>query len=577
MTAPTAHRSVLWLAALLAAAVPARAGQGAPDAAATAGIVVRDLDYGDVLFHEFADDPFGALVRLEAARDLDRIPHHEAEAELLAGGLYLSLGLHAEAARIFDRLLAGPVPAPVADRALYYLARIGYQHGYVDQAWRQLQRIQGALPGEFEGDRRLLESNVLMAQGRFAEAAARLRAWTDTSDAAAYARFNLGVALQRNGQPAEGRRWLESVGTMPAASEEQLSLRDRANLALGYAALQARDPGAAMQALQRVRLDGPFTSMALLGLGWAESDAGKFDRALVAWLALRDRPLLDATVQESMLAVPYAYTKLGANAQAAEQYRKAIEAYGAENARLDESIAAIRAGGFLGSVLKAVPPSADMSAFWQLQKLPDAPHTRYLYRLMAAHEFQAGLQNYRDLDFMRRDLERWRDSLGAFAQAAAARGTVQLDAATRSRERLAGVDLDSLQRRHDELDARLAAVAAAAPGDADAARAAVLRTELLDVATALVSARGSASALQQAGAMAPQAAPATAARVQQLTGRVDSALPRLDAAADATERVLANLAIAELEAQKRRLASYTAQAQFGLAALYDAAASGGGK
>ncbi|MDQ1342329.1 MAG: hypothetical protein QG571_946, partial [Pseudomonadota bacterium] len=68
---------------------------------------VRDLDYGDVLFHFFQDDYFDALVRLEVSRDLNRIEHHSAEAELLSGGLYLSLGLHAEASRIFNRLLAG--------------------------------------------------------------------------------------------------------------------------------------------------------------------------------------------------------------------------------------------------------------------------------------------------------------------------------------------------------------------------------------------------------------------------------------------------------------------------------------
>ena len=48
---------------------------------------------------------------------------------------------------------------------------------------------------------------------------------------------------------------------------------------------------AAAAALSRVRLDGPFTTRALLGLGWAETDAEHPDRALVPWLALRDRPL----------------------------------------------------------------------------------------------------------------------------------------------------------------------------------------------------------------------------------------------------------------------------------------------
>lgn len=496
MTATRPQRLFPLAAALAVVASPtlAWAGQASPDALTPT--TLQDPEYGDVLFRAFADDPFGSLVRLESAQALDRIPHHEAEAELLAGGLYLSLGLRAEAARRFDRLLAGSVPTPVGDRALFYLARISYEHGSLDEAWGQLQRIHGPLPGELEGDRRLLECNVLMALGRFDEAALRLRAWTDTSDAAAYARFNLGVALLRSGRAEEGRRWLESVGAMPATSAEQLALRDRGNLALGYAALQENDAASATVALERVRLDGPFTNQALLGLGWSELDAGRYDRALVPWLALRERPVLDASVQESMLAVPYAYVRLDAKAQAAEEYRKAIAVYAAETARLDESIAAIRAGGFLDSVLRAAPAPVEMSTFWRLQKLPDAPHTRYLYRLLATHEFQAGLGNYRDLRFMQRNLERWRDSLDAFAEAAAAR----------------------------------------------AARA-----------------------------------PRQSARVEEFTQRVDALLPRVADATQHAERALSGVAIAELEAQKRRLASYTAQAQFGLAALYDAAASGGGK
>ena len=78
---------------------------------------IRDLDYGDVLFHFFQDDYFESLVRLEVNTDFNRMTHHAAEAALLSGGLYLSLGLHQEAERIFDRLLAGPVAPSVRDRA----------------------------------------------------------------------------------------------------------------------------------------------------------------------------------------------------------------------------------------------------------------------------------------------------------------------------------------------------------------------------------------------------------------------------------------------------------------------------
>src|SRR5512140_3787457 len=65
---------------------------------------IKDLDYGDVLFYFFQDEYFDSLVRLEVSRDFARIPHHEAEAELLSGGLYLSLGLYKEAEGIFNRL-----------------------------------------------------------------------------------------------------------------------------------------------------------------------------------------------------------------------------------------------------------------------------------------------------------------------------------------------------------------------------------------------------------------------------------------------------------------------------------------
>ena len=48
--------------------------------------------------------------------------------------------------------------------------------------------------------------------------------------------------------------------------------------------------------------------------------------------------------------------------------------------------------------------------------------------------------------------------------------------------------------------------------------------------------------------------------------RVDDIGPRIDAAGVAQERVLADIAVRELESQKRRLASYATQAQFALAA-----------
>ena len=623
----TARLYALCIILVLGAAAAWTAHADEPARDAPPPTKIRDLDYGDVLFHFFQDDYFESIVRLEANRDFNRLSHHAAEAELLSGGLYLSLGLHTEAEKIFDRLLAGPVAPSVRDRARFYLARIGYQRGYYEEALRNLGLIAQPLAGKLEPERRLLEANVLMSLGRYGEAATRLESWSDTSGWSNYARFNLGVALVRAGDTARGRQFLEQVGTMPAANEEQASLRDRANLALGFALLQQQGGDEPAAVLSRVRLDGPFTNKALLALGWAESNANHPERALVPWLELQQRKILDASVQESLIAVPYAYVKLASNGQASQHYRAAVDAFTRESRRIDESIAAIRQGGFLDSILSAMPKNDRPGWFWQLETLPDAPHTRYLYHLMASHEFQEGLKNYRDLRLMQANLTRWTDSLEAFGAMIEAREIAATQREPHRQEMLAGTDLDSLAQRQRELTERFAQVEASrdvaalaspqelAQWDALAridatlaampagpqreefverarllrgalsweldraykVRAAQTRRDLKQSEAALAEAGTRLAAIGEAGDLVPQNTQGFAGRVGDLSERVARIAPLIDATAVAQERALADIAVAELQAQQKRLGSYSTQAQFALASLYDGATSGGGK
>ena len=97
-------------------------------------IHVQDLHYGEVLFQFYAGQEFQALTELEAFSQWQRMPHHAADADLLAGGLYLSLGMHNEAGRRFERLLTNDVPVGVRDRAWFYLAKIWYERGYYDRS-----------------------------------------------------------------------------------------------------------------------------------------------------------------------------------------------------------------------------------------------------------------------------------------------------------------------------------------------------------------------------------------------------------------------------------------------------------
>ena len=615
-------------AALLAslAATLLLATSGAPRADERTGTLkpttVKDLHYGDVLFHFFQDDYFGALTRLRAAQSKDRVAHHRDEADLLLGGLYLSYGQHLEAGAIFERLLQQNVAPMVRNRAWFYLGKVWYQRGYWEQAERALRRIEGRLTPALDAEKQNLLAQVLIQQGRYDDAVAILNGWRGPADWTAYAQFNLGVALVRKGRMAEATAMLDAVGQLNATTEEMTALRDKANLALGYAYLQSGQPALAKPVLQRVRLQGPQSNKALLAVGWADSAEERYNEALVPWTELHGRNLLDAAVQESYLAVPFAFSKLNASAQAAEYYTTAIDSYAAESQRIDESIAAIRTGLLIDTIV-ANDRDGRYGWFWQLQNLPDSPASRYLYHLLAGHEFQEGLKNYRTLGFMKRNLEEWGRSLEAFGdmldtrrfayqqrlpkvEAVLARDEPQVltDARVDLESRLAAAeragDIVALGTpREQEMWATIRATEdalAAQPDDSsldemrdkvrllkgvlywrlnEAYKARVwgTRKSLKELEVALTETDTRWLKVEQGRDNMPSDTEAFATRVAALRPRIDGLGVRLAQAADAQGQYLADIAINELESQKERLASYQLQARYALATIYDRAAN----
>src|SRR5690349_23350053 len=102
---------------------------------------------------------------------------------------------------------------------------------------------------------------------------------SDDESAPPLLRYNLAFALIRAGKVADGREQLETIGTLATANLEQLVLRDKANLTLGYQYLQEQRGPAARAAFARIRAQGPYSNRGLLGLGWAEVAQGPAARA----------------------------------------------------------------------------------------------------------------------------------------------------------------------------------------------------------------------------------------------------------------------------------------------------------
>ena len=146
----------------------------------------------------------------------------------------------------------------------------------------------------------------------------------------------------------------------------------------------------------------------------------RFQRALVPWSLLVTREATDTSVQEGMLALPYAYGKLNVHSKAALLYGAALEKFNAQIDKLDASIKSIRQGQFLQALVRE---ELKQDANWvvKLRKLPQTPETYYLLDLMASHDFQESLKNYLDLEALRKRLTAWQGDLTAFDEIIATR------------------------------------------------------------------------------------------------------------------------------------------------------------
>ncbi len=599
----------------------------APVAAASADretIVVGDPHFGEVLFYFYQEDYFPAIVRLLAAKDQEQLAQHAAEAELLLGGMYLSYGHHLEAADIFERLLADNVDPEIRDRTWFFLAKIWYQRGYLDRAREALAYIQGELPDNLRREALMLDAQILIDEGDYDAAIARLQNWKGRTEWSRYATFNVGVALVRSGRVDEAARLLDELGGMDPYNDELMALRDKANLALGYALLQDGQHYAARAPLQRVRLEGPFSNKALLGVGWADAEMNNYRRALVPWMELCGRDLLDPAVQESMLAIPYALAKLDSISQAADHYLNAIEAFYEETNRLDRTIDHIESGQFFEDFID--DDEQDSTGwYWRLEELPEGPEGRYLFHLLATHQFQEGLKNYRDLTYLHRNLDGWQQSVGVYANMLETQKEKLVRRLPMVEEQLGRADLDdmvttkltydsvvdNIEKTHDwlalasapefEMWQEVTSLESTPALQADLPEAREVRDkidllkgvlqwelerkfkdrlwrvrrELHETGAALVETQRSWRQIENTMRNEPLRFAELSDRVYGLAPRIEGMKMRVDDALADQRAYLQSIAVGELQAQKERLDIYTIQARFALAAIYDIAATVG--
>jgi len=591
---------------------------------------LKDLHFGEALFHAYQGHYFDALQRLDTELgqyhgldepQYDSLHYHIGAAEFDVGDFELNYRMHHRAGRAIRAVLEGNVDAAVRNEAAFRLARIHFQKDQPGDALQALQRIQGDVPREIEDDVEFLRANVYMALGRYGDAVEVLAGLQRSESLTGFAEYNLGIALLQDGQTQRAIDQLDRAGQVDARDGGSVAIRDKANLVLGTLLFESADYQRAEQSLDRVRLDGPFSNQALLRAGWAEVSAGNFERALVPWNMLAAREVTDAAVQEALLAAPFAYSKLNVHGRAALMYGHALETYTNELDRVDASIDSIRKGSFLEALVRE-EIRQDKDWVIRLRTLPESPETYYLMALLASHDFHTALQNYLDLEDLRVRLVAWQTSFDAFediiglreqnyepllpdvdAQFRELDSQIRLRVAQREHldERLQGMltaprpdhlataDERVVLERLGQIEARLADADDPQQQELRERIARVrgtltwrLRTEyherftlahqhLQELDTVIAAMTQSYESLVRTRQAATHSYVGYDVPITRLRKRVAEALAKVDRLMARQGHMLETVAIKELQARRERLGEYQAQARFAVADSYDRA------
>lgn len=540
-----------------------------------------------------------ALVELgEIARTAPRPEALPGAFHLLMAECYLGFGMDTRAGALYQQIAAGEHDSLTLFRARLQLAQFDYQHGRADDALERLKAMRERLPGSLRDEWRLLMTNTLLALGRHGEAVTVLEEEGLDSSVPAL-RYNMAVALIRDGRIAEGRKQLDKVGRMDVTNLEQLVLRDKANLTLGYQYLQDQDGPRARTIFGRIRTQGPFSNRALLGLGWAEiaqkpedkdddedeaaepeapvaadslgtllkpgapapggrlgvegaatapstlppAEQAALRRALVAWVELVKRDPMDPAVQEGLLAIPWALDRLQAFEQSLARYNEAIVALETARSRMDEAMKSIRSNRMVETIVRRDTDS-ERGWNWRLRDLPDVPETFFLQSVLAEHRFQEALKSYRDARLLTRHLDAWKKRVGELERGSGGGGSLDATMARLRRD------------WHPAWSGMVVwldfATTLGAPGAFDA--------PLSDAPAVPMELRATAVPADFTG---------RGELLKPLRVRIDALRPRIGAINTAQDDLLEAISTRELQGQRATIEKYLTEARFAVARIYD--------
>lgn len=525
------------------------------------GDEVKDLKYGVILFEFYQQKYFETLVEFDYAAARGGIQNHGDYPQLLKGGVSLSYGLDRQAKAIFSKLIADNTSEEVQNRAWFYLAKMLYLRGDINDAATTLSNVQDIMPPDIDQEYRYLAALINIKLGYFDEAETISRGFDHDSAYAPYIYFNLGVAFGKQ------REYVRAIGDLKKSTEyadqgsELLRLSDRAHMAIAYLYEEDQKFTDAYAQINHVSTSGIFSNRALLGSGWASVNSGAFRDALAPLTILQQRSMAVPEAQEAALLLPHVYEKLGLDGRAAEGFIDAYERYGETLEKLEKARKSLKHADILELFVRNLDEVLGESDWFGIAPSVSLNSlSPFLLDLISDHSFQSILKDLRDLYAIRNNLDAWKRKQDDFDVIIKARS-----ASLNIKQRKRNLALYSKQQAdlQDKL-ARLTLQSKTLDND-DQQR---FQWLLAEVNSQLYSAGMMLGQLDDAPGVSMNT-DSYAQLVNENMNTLDTELVKTNKLIGKVEKVILELVNAELDIHEERLKYYRVQAQLAKARILD--------
>lgn len=374
----------------------------------------------------------------------------------LEGAIRLAFGMPDSA---LERLSQARLASGQEDAAHFYLGKLHYLRGDRPDAERAWERVGDSLRPALAREWRARRAMLDLGQGQSPKFNTQ-QLWTQLEDWAPILLFNLGAERARTGDYAGARRYYQALAREAPEeagySEEYQVLRDRALTAAGYTHLLEGNLDAAQAAFAQVRLTQPRANRALLGYGWALAEREQYRQALSPWQMLSQRAGTDPSVQESLLALPYAYEQLGLPQAALDAYDQAEARLAGELKKviaLERDLSPETLLRVMNRETSAQALGGDWLSPGDRQAL--ALDSDYLLALVRKSQFQTQVQQVQDLLQQHQVLSAWRPKLTHYRQLLRNKASQRQGAEAKAERQVLLDRAERLQRERQPLAERL--------------------------------------------------------------------------------------------------------------------------